>query len=152
MTDPDYARKTGVGRWIYPFPQAGTAAVDSNGDWISLTTRQHVIDTYNDVEKNTLAAYGAEMWIDLFPSSEELGVSKHGQVWQYALPPDVNEKVTAADDYVKTALSQCVLCKPEEFDTKWAIMQQKLRDMGMEEAGQQLTGIIGQKMKLWDIK
>ena len=29
-TDPDYAKKTGVGRWRYPFPQMGNAALDSN--------------------------------------------------------------------------------------------------------------------------
>lgn len=148
-TDPDYSKKTGVGRWVYPFPQKGSGSVDVNGDWITRTSRQRLIDIYLPVEKETLAAYGVEMWIDLFPSSEELGVSKHGQVWQYALPPETNEKVTAADEYVKTALSQCVLCEPSEFDAKWAELQNHLIEMGMEQVGKEVTAIIGQKMDLW---
>lgn len=151
-TDPDYSKKTGVGRWIHPFPQRGTAAVDKNGDYISRTSRQRLIDNYLPVEKETLSAYGVNMWIDLFPTSEELGVSKHGQVWQYALPPELNEKVTAADEYVKTALAQCVLAKPADFDAKWAELQKKLKDMGMEQAGVELSAIIGEKMKLWGVK
>ena len=114
-TDPDYSKKTGVGRWVYPFPQAGNGALDSHGDYITRTSRQNVIDNYLDVEKETIAAYGAQMWTDLFPSSEELGVFKHGAVWQYALPPDVNEKVPAADDYVKAALAQVVLGSPSDW-------------------------------------
>ncbi len=151
-TDPDYSKKTGVGRWIHPFPQRGTAALDKNGDFITRTSRQRLIDNYLPVEKETLAAYGVQMWVDLFPTSEELGVSKHGQVWQYALPPELNEKVTAADEYVKTALAQCVLAKPADFEAKWAELQKKLKDMGMEQAGVELTGIIGEKMKLWGVK
>lgn len=85
-TDPDYAKKTGVGRWRYPFPQMGNAALDSNGDYINVVSKDIIISKYLDAEKETLAAYGAEMWIDLFPKPEELGMSKHGQVWQYALP------------------------------------------------------------------
>lgn len=115
-TDPDYSKKTGVGRWTYPFPMMGNAAVDSNGDNISVTSRETIIAKYLPVEKETLAAYGAEMWIDLFPAPEELGVSKHGQVWQYALPSDINEKVTAADEFVKTTLAQLVLGSPADFD------------------------------------
>jgi putative aldouronate transport system substrate-binding protein len=151
-TDPDYAKKTGVGRWIYPFPQRGTAALDSNGDYISRTSRQRIIDNYLPVEKETLEAYGADMWIDLFPTSEELGVSKHGQVWQYALPPELNEKVTAADEYVKTALTRCVLSEPGDFDKQWNQMQSVLKEMGMQQAGLELTAIISDKMKLWEMK
>ncbi len=151
-TDPDYAKKTGVGRWIYPFPQRGTAAVDSNGDYISRTSRQRIIDSYLPVEKETLEAYGAEMWIDLFPSSEELGVSKHGQVWQYALPPELHNKISVADEYVKTALTRCVLSQSKDFEKLWNEMQENLISMGMEEAGVELSKIIDEKMKLWGIK
>lgn len=148
-TDPDYAKKTGVGRWRYPFPQMGNAALDSNGDYINVVSKDIIISKYLDAEKETLAAYGAEMWIDLFPKPEELGMSKHGQVWQYALPTDVNERITAADEYVKTALAQIVLGKPEDFDTKWSEMQTTLKKMGLDKAGDTLSELIAMKMKLW---
>lgn len=61
----------------------------------------------------------------------------------------MNEKVTAADAYVKTALAQIVLGKPENFQASWDEMQQKLRDMGMEKAGEEVSGLIHDKMVLW---
>jgi len=148
-TDPDYAKKTGVGRWLYPFPQAGNAAQDKNGDWMTRTSRARIIANYLPVEKETLKAYGAEMWTEMFPSSESLGVSKHGQVWQYALPQDVNEKVTAADEYVKGALAKLVLGKPEEFDAQQAAIIKRLTDMGMGDCGDQLSTLIEQKLAMW---
>jgi putative aldouronate transport system substrate-binding protein len=151
-TDPDYSKKTGVGRWTYPFPMMGNAAVDSNGDNISVTSRETIIAKYLPVEKETLAAYGAEMWIDLFPAPEELGVSKHGQVWQYALPSDINAKVTAADEFVKTTLAQLVLGSPADFDRGWTDMQTNLKKMGLDQAGDTLSDLIAMKIKLWNEK
>ncbi len=148
-TDPDYSKKTGVGRWVHPFPQMGNAALDANGDHITVMSTEILKEKYLDVEKETLAAYGAEVWPDLFPKPEELGRSKHGQVWQYTLPTDVNERVTAADEYVKTALAQLVLGKPEDFDKGWADMQATLKSMGLEQAGETLSELIQMKLKLW---
>jgi len=90
------------------------------------------------------------MWIDLFPSPEELGVSRHGQVWQYALPQNVNEMVTAADQEVKSELALIVLGKPEDFDRQWNALQKKLLDMKLDEAGKILTGLIKEKVDLWN--
>lgn len=149
-TDPDYSKKTGVGRWMYPFPMMGNAATDSNGDSISVISRDTIIAKYLPVEKETLAAYNANMWIDLFPTPEELGISKHGQVWQYALPSDINEKVTAADEYVKTTLAQLVLGDPEDFDRDWKSMQANLKKMGLDKAGDTLSELIAMKIKLWN--
>ncbi len=149
-SDPDYSKKTGVGRWIYPFPQRGTAAVDKNGDWITRTSRERIVNNFLPVEKETLAAYGVELYVDLFPQPAELGVSKHGQVWQYALPPDVNEKVTAADEYVKGALARIVLGKPADFDASWKKMVDELKKMGMEDANTTLTQMIQDKINMWN--
>jgi putative aldouronate transport system substrate-binding protein len=149
QTDPDYSKKTGIGRWVYPFPMMGNAAVDLDGNYISVTSADIIKNNYLPVEKETLAAYGADMWIDLFPAPEELGVSKHGQVWQYTLPADVNEKVTAADEYTKAALTQLVLGSPEYFDKGWTAMQNSLKKMDLEEAENTLTKLIAMKIKLW---
>jgi putative aldouronate transport system substrate-binding protein len=89
------------------------------------------------------------MWIDLFPSTESLGVSKHGQAWQYTLPPELNAITTEADDYMKTALANIILGPPAAFDASWAKILSDLRAMGIETANRQLTALIQEKMRLW---
>jgi putative aldouronate transport system substrate-binding protein len=148
-TDPEYSRKTGVGRWSYPFPQRGNGYIDSTGNFITRDSPENIKNNYLPVEKETLAAYGVEMWINLFPSTESLGISKHGQAWQYSLPADLNAVTSEADDYIKTALANIVLGRSSDFDATWERIQQDLRHMGIEEAGRQLTALIQEKMRLW---
>ena len=149
-SDPDHSRKTGVGRWAYPFPQRGKNYIDSTGNYNTRDSPQRIKDNYYPIEKETLAAYGVEMWIDLFPSSESLGVSRHGQAWQYALPPDLNAKITEADEYMKNALANIVLGNPSNFNAAWQKIQQDLLRMGIEDANNAMTIMIRDKVELWN--
>jgi len=149
-TDPDYSRKTGVGRWVHPFPQKGNMFVDSTGNYITRDSPERIKESYHDIERETLAAYGAAMWIDLFPSSESLGKSRHGQAWQYALSPDLNAKIVEADNYMKNALANIVLGRPENFNASWQRIQQELTRMGMEDANRAMTKMIRDKVELWN--
>jgi len=149
-TNPDYSKITGIGQWIYPFPQMGSARKDSTGNWYTHDSPQMIRDNYLDIEKETLAAYGMDMWIDWFPTPEELGVSRHGQAWQYALPGDVNAMITEADAYVKEALAKAVLDDPSNFDKHWAQIQEDLIDMGIEEANAKMTELVQGKVQMWN--
>jgi len=152
-TDPDYKKKTGVEQWVYPFPMRGKGYIDSTGNYITRDSPERIKNyEYLDVEKETLAAYGAEMWIDLFPSTESLGVSQYGQAWQYALPPDANAIVTAADNYLKNALAVAVLGEPADFESQWQKIVNDLRKIGVEDAGKALTAMIKDKIELWSEK
>ncbi|MDR1443703.1 MAG: ABC transporter substrate-binding protein [Treponema sp.] len=150
--DPDYQKKTGVGRWAYPFPQLGQGFIDSTGNYITKDSPENIKANYIPVERETLAAYGAQMWTDLYPSPEKLGISKHGQAWQYALPPDVNALVTEADDLSKSALANMILGRPADFDAAWNKFQADLKSIGIEQANQALTELVKDKLKLWGVQ
>jgi len=143
-------RTTGVGRWTYPFPEAGTGYIDSTGNKISKVTRDSVIKKYNYAEKETLKAYGVEMWIDLFPSAQELGFSKHGQLWQYNLNSKCQDIVDACDDYVKKELIKMILGPEKNFDSSWSNMQKTVKDMGIGSVEKELTSLIKMKRTLWN--
>jgi putative aldouronate transport system substrate-binding protein len=129
----------------------GRGYIDSTGNYITKDSPERIKNQeYLAVEKETLAAYGAEMWIDLFPSTESLGVSKHGAAWQYTLPPDANAKVSEADNYMKNALANIVLGRPENFESQWQRILQDLRRIGIEETGKTLTAMIKDKIELWN--
>ncbi|GHT58446.1 ABC transporter substrate-binding protein [Spirochaetia bacterium] len=149
-TDPDYGKKTGVGRWAYPFPQRGDGYIDSTGNYNTKNSPENIVANYLPVEKETLAAYGATMWIDLYPTTESLGVSRHGQAWQYTLPPDVNAKITEADELVKGALANMILGPPSAFDAAWQKMLSDLRSIGIEDANKALTALVKEKITMWN--
>jgi len=152
VSDPNYGRRTGVGIYQHPFPMWGRGGKDSSGHWIYRDSPEFIKANYIDVERETLKAYGAEMWIDLFPSTESLGVTRHGQAWRYALPPDLNAKVQEADDYMKTALSNIVIGRQQDFDATWEKILSDLRGIGIEEANRALTALVKDKVALWERK
>ena len=128
----------------------GRGAKASNGQWIYRDSPEFIKSNYNDMERETLAAYGVEMWTDLFPPTETLGIPRHGQAWRYTLPPDLNAKQQEADDYMKTALSGIVIGRQQDFDASWDRIMQDLDRMGIGEANKALTEQIKDKVRLWE--
>ncbi|GIN72586.1 ABC transporter substrate-binding protein [Bacillus sp. J14TS2] len=153
-TDAKYAEKTGVGQYIYPFPQWGNGAVDSNGNSITPDTQDDIIATYTDAENEVLSEYGMESWIDWFPSTEELGISNHGAAANYTIPNNSDLQIIQqkADDYTEQKITQAILGKPADFDKAWDEIQDKLIEMDIEKANAEMTKITQDTMKLWGTK
>ena len=151
-TDPDFSKKTGVGQYVYPFPQRGVGALDANGDSYSPDTLENKVANYTDAEKETLAAYGAEAWTELFPSAEELGISNHGQVWQLNIPSDSDMAIIQkkADDYIQQAATQAILGSPEDFDKAWDEIVATLESYKIDELNQGITDLIKDRLELWN--
>lgn len=147
---PNIPENNGIGIWTYPFPQAGKGAMDSTGNPIVQSTEENIKKNYLRVEKETLRAYGAEMWTDLFPSSEELGPSRHGQVWQYNLSSESQGKVSRIDEFVKQSLIKMILGPESAFDTAWHEMTMGIRSRDIESVTQELNSLIQKKMDLWN--
>lgn len=151
-TDSDFAKKTGVGKYVYPFPQRGVGALDKNGDSYSATTLENKIENYTEAEKETLKAYGAESWVDLFPSDEELGISNHGQVWQLSIPSDSDISIIQkkADDYTQQAITQAILGKTEDFDKAYDEIVETLKSYDIEKLNTEMTQLIKDRLELWN--
>ena len=151
-TDPDHERRTGVGRWVHPFPRWGRGGIDSSGNFITRDSPETIRQNLLPVEVETLAAYDAEMWIDLFPPSEALPAPRHGQAWQYTLPPDLNARVVEADSFVRTALVNMIMGSPDNFDTAWENMVQGLHRIRIDEANRAMTQLIRERVRLWEME
>ena len=150
-SDANYGKETGVGYYVYPFPQWGNGAVDSAGNSITPDTQEDLIANYNAAEKEVVSAYGMESWIDWFPSSEELGISNHGAAANFVIPSGSDLEITQkkADDLTEQKITQAILGKPGDFEAAWEKMQQELIDMGIEDANKDMTKITRNLMELW---
>ena len=150
-TNANYNIETGIGSYIWPFPSWGTGAVDSNGQSITRSTREDIYANYTEADKEALEAYGVELWVDTFPTPEELGSPKHGKAYEYVLPSssDVAIIQTEADDYTTQKITEAILADPADFDSIWEEMQQRLTDMGIEDANAEMTDLTHQRLELW---
>lgn len=150
-TDADYGKETGVGYYVYPYPQMGNGAVDSSGQSITPNSEQDIIDNFNSVEKEVLKEYGMTNWIEWFPATEELGVSNHGTVANYTIPSgsDIQIIQQKADDLTEQRITQAILADPADFDQMWADMITDLEAMDIEKANQDMTQMTKDVMELW---
>jgi len=139
----------GIGIWVYPFPQAGKGALDSKGDTICQVSEDKIRKSYYRVEKETLAAYGVNMWTELFPSPEELGQSRHGQIWQYSLSSNSQEIMSIVDSFVKQSLIRMILGPEKDFDRAWKEMTAGINLLGIDSVTSELNQLIDNKMELW---
>jgi putative aldouronate transport system substrate-binding protein len=151
-TDKDFGKKTGIGLYTYPFPMRGDGAKDPTGNYYTTNSEENIIANYNVAEKETLNAYGKRIWSELFPKPEELGVSKHGQAWQFNIPSDSELAITQkkADDYMQNALAQLVLGKPANFDAAWDKIQSDLKGMGIDKANEEISKLTKERIEFWN--
>lgn len=152
IEDKDFVKKTGVGKYLYPFPQRGDGAVDPTGNYYSTNSPEQVEAEFTATEKETLAKYGKKLWVDFFPARESLPVSKHGQAWQFSIPSDGDLAIfnKKSEDYIKQAVTQAILGKPEDFDAAWDKILADLDAMGVQQANEQMTQYTKDTIAFWN--
>lgn len=151
-TDKNFKKTVGIGAYIYPFPQRGDGVMDSTGNPYTMNTLDIYTSNYNKGEKETIAGYGKESFVDFFTPAEELGQSKHGQAWQYNIPSDSDMAIIQkkADDYTTKAITQAILGSEADFDSAWDKIQQNLKDMDIEKLNEEMSKLTEEKISLWN--
>lgn len=150
-TDSEYSKQTGVGYYIYPFPQWGSGAVDANGQSINRETREQVVDGLLEPEREALEAYGAELWIDLFPQQDELEISNHGAAANFSIPSgsDIQIIQQRADDITERRITEAILSDPDQFDDLWDRMLDDLDGAGLDQLNEEMTQLTRNVRELW---
>ena len=151
QTNPNYSTEAGIGAYIYPFPQWGSGAVDSNGQSITRDTKEDIMVNYTDAEKEALAAYGVDLWVETFPATETLGTPDHGRAYEYVLPSssDVAIIQQKADDFTTQKITEAILADPAQFDAIWDGMVAELESMGIHDAEAEMTELTHKRLELW---
>ncbi|PWU66751.1 ABC transporter substrate-binding protein [Gracilibacillus dipsosauri] len=150
--DKDYLKKTGIGYNFLRFaPRYGDGVLDSTGQTYTVNTREIAIKNQTDIEKEVLAAYGVELWKDLYPSAEEFPVKPWGAAYNISIPANselqgLNQR---ALDITKKLVPEAVLAKPDNFTNVWDEFMTSLENANIEKAEEEYTKLIQEKVELW---
>lgn len=144
--DLSYGAQTGVGQHVYPFPSYGNTVLDSTGNYFCVENRNQVISEYNEQEQAAIEHWNVTMLTDIFPQASEFEPKEYVPLWSKILPSDLEKKLAELDEIAWQGLIDCVVCSPEEFDTKWDQMQQKLINAGAYEAGAMMTELVREEV------
>lgn len=151
--DKDYLKETGMGyTYLRYVPHWGDGVVDDTGNTYTINTREQVIKNQTDIEKEVLAAYGVELWKDLYPQMDEFPVKPWGAAYNISIPANSNLKVLnqRAVDTAKKRVPESVLASPENFDKVWEDFMSDLEKIKVDEAEKEYTQLIKEKLELWN--
>ena len=140
--DTNYSERTGVGFRVYPYPSYGNQSVDSTGNSYSKSSREMVKESYDEMEKEALKAWNADMLTDIFPQKEEFSKDAYSPLWAMTLPDELEKMLVALDNVSWKGLIECVVSPADDFDAKWDELQQNLKDAGLEKADREMTALL----------
>ncbi|WP_405155580.1 ABC transporter substrate-binding protein [Paenibacillus sp. FSL K6-0108] len=147
-----FTKESGVGLYTNIGGHYGDGVKDSTGNYYTKNFPEQIIKNYTDAEKETLKAYDATTWMDLFPNEKDYPIKPWGAVWNISVPSEdeINIIANKVKDITWKQIPLAVMSKPEEFDAIWNDYQQKLIDAGVEKMEQGFTKYVQDRVKLWN--
>ncbi|USB33524.1 ABC transporter substrate-binding protein [Paenibacillus sp. YPG26] len=146
-----FTKESGMGLYWNMMVHYGDGIKDSTGNYFTRNYPELLATTYNKAEKETLKAYKAEHWKDLFPKEEEFTPRAYGAAYTMSLPNDDPAVILGAKmkDITWKRIPEAVMAKPENFDKIWDAYMADLEKAGVKEMEEAYTKHIQDRIKLW---
>lgn len=152
-SDPQFTKKTGVGLYINTFPHYGNQAVDSTGNLFQTESVEQLIADQTDIEKEVLAAYGAETWKDLYPTKEEFPVKQYGVMFTLTGDGISDPEIKAKDNRILEIgykrIVEAILAPPAQFDSIFDAYLKEVEGAGLSEVTATYNKAIQDRLELW---
>ncbi|MGD0032387.1 ABC transporter substrate-binding protein [Paenibacillus illinoisensis] len=147
-----FSKESGIGFYTNLGAHYGDGVKDSTGNYYTKNFPEQIVENYTDADKETLKAYGAKTWMDLFPNEKEFPSKPWGAVWNISVPSEdeINIISSKVKDITWKQIPQAIMAKPEEFEAIWNDYQQMLIDAGVEKMEQGFTKYVQDRVKLWN--
>ncbi|KWX72302.1 ABC transporter substrate-binding protein [Paenibacillus jilunlii] len=149
-----FQKEAGVGLYWNMMVHYGDGIKDSTGNYFTRSYPEQLTASYSEPEKETLKAYGAEHWKDLFPAEEEFEPRAYGAAYTMSLASDDPAVILGAKmkDITWKRIPEAVMSKPEEFDAIWDAYMADLDKAGVKEMEEAYTEHIQNRIELWSTK
>ncbi|TFE30084.1 ABC transporter substrate-binding protein [Cohnella luojiensis] len=149
-----FTKETGIGFYWNMMVHYGDGAKDSTGNYYTKNYPEQLVVGYSDAEKETLAAYDATTWKDLFPKEDEFKEKAYGAAWNISIPGEDEVSIlgTKMRDITWKRIPEAILAKPADFDKIWDAYMQDLEKAGVEKMEKGYTKYVQDRVALWSSK
>lgn len=146
----NFTKESGVGMYFIS-ARYGDGVLDPSGNYYTTTFPEQVIEEYHDVEKETLAKYGIERWIELWPQREEFPVKPWGAAWDISYPSDSELAVLykTMEEITWRRIPEVVLADPADFDRIWDEYMAELENKGVEKMEKEYEKYVKARIEHW---
>lgn len=147
----NFVKTTGVSGYTAFAVHYGDGVKDPSGNYYTTNFPEQIIAGYTAAEKETLKAYGATTWKDIFPQKDEFPVKPWGAAYNLPAPDDQEYTVNfqKGQDIVRKRIPEAILASPSEFDGIYDEMVAELSTEPMKKMEASYTQLIKDTVELW---
>lgn len=147
----NFVKTTGVSGYTSFAVHYGDGVKDPSGNYYTTNFPEQIIAGYTPAEKETLKAYGATTWKDIFPQKDEFPVKPWGAAYNLPSPDDQEYTVNfqKGQDIVRKRIPEAILASPSEFDGIYDEMVAELSTEPMKKMEASYTQLIKDTVELW---
>ncbi|GAA0137827.1 ABC transporter substrate-binding protein [Paenibacillus sp. YSY-4.3] len=157
----NFTKETGLGNpaGLYAAMSAryGDGVKDSTGNYYTINFPEQIVELYSDAEKESLAAYSATTWKDLFPQESDFKAKEWGALYNMPVPTDGDYQIIfkKTQDIIRKKIPEAVLAKRENFDKIYDDFLAELDKAGAVKMEAEYTELVKARVSLFtgnDIK
>ncbi|RCX22650.1 carbohydrate ABC transporter substrate-binding protein (CUT1 family) [Fontibacillus phaseoli] len=157
----NFTKETGLGNpaGLYAVMSAryGDGVKDSTDNYYTINFPEQIVELYSDAEKESLAAYKATTWKDLFPQESDFEAKEWGALYNMPVPTDGDYQVISkkSQDIIRKRIPEAVLAKTADFDKIYDGFLAELDKAGAEKMEAEYTELVKARVSLFtgkDIK
>ncbi|MEF2964862.1 ABC transporter substrate-binding protein [Paenibacillus sp. M1] len=151
----NFTKETGLGNpaGLYAAFSAryGDGVKDSTGNYYTINFPEQIVELYSDAEKESLAAYGATTWKDLFPQESDFEPKEWGALYNMPVPTDGDYNVIyeKTEDIIRKRIPEAILAKPDQFDKIYDDFIAELNKVGAEKMEAEYTELVKARVSLF---
>ncbi|AOZ93457.1 ABC transporter substrate-binding protein [Paenibacillus crassostreae] len=150
----NFTKTTGIGLYLTFSGHYGDGVLDPTGNYYTTNFPEQIVASYSEPEKESLKAYNATTWKDLWPSEDEMPVKPWGAAWDLAVEEGSEYSVTfqKTQDIIRKRIPEAILTTPEKFDAVYDGMIAELNKAGAEKMEAEYTELVKARVDLWSGK
>ncbi|KAF9127319.1 hypothetical protein BGX30_014850 [Mortierella sp. GBA39] len=147
----NFTKTSGIGLYTIFSAHYGDGVKDPSGNYYTTNFPDQIVASYTPAEKETLKAYGAKTWKDLFPSEKDFPVKPWGAAYNISVEEGSDYTVTyqKTQDIIRKRIPEAILTTPDKFDAVYDNMIKELNAAGAEKMEQQYTELVKDRVELW---
>ncbi|MEK4330391.1 ABC transporter substrate-binding protein [Paenibacillus sp. FSL R7-0297] len=147
----NFTKNTGIGLYSILGVRYGDGVKDSTDNYYTTNFPEQILAEYSDAEKESLAAYKATTWKDLFPAEDEFPVKEWGALYNMPVPTDGDYQVIyqKTQDIVHKRIPEAILASTADFDKIYDDFIAELNKAGAEKMEKEYTELVKARVSLF---
>ncbi|GIP55432.1 MULTISPECIES: ABC transporter substrate-binding protein [Paenibacillus] len=147
----NFTKESGIGQYRVLAPFYGDGVKDSTGNYYTTNFPDQIVAGYTEAEKETLKAYNATTWKDLFPAEDAFPAKEWGALYNMPVPTDGDYQVIfqKTQDIIRKRIPEAVLAKTTDFDKVYDAFLVELDKAGAEKMEAEYTELVKKRVSLF---